>query len=94
MKYYSEITKKFYESSKECEADEAKVTQEQNQKNFARKAAAEKVETAYKAYTKAAKEYHEALQEFCSKFGTYHKTYTTNEFNDKFNDWLAFINML
>ena len=39
-----------------------------------RKAAAEKVENAFKELTKAKKAYNEELQAFCNKYGTYHFT--------------------
>lgn len=94
MKYYSEVTKKFYNSEKECREDEEKTVIAQNQKTAARKEAADRVDTAYKAYRKAATEYHNQLNEFCSKYGVYHKSYTSNELKGDFDDWLAMINML
>ena len=45
-----------------------------------RKAAAEVVETARKQYVEAQKAYRKALEDFCSKYGTYH--YTTNGAED------------
>ena len=45
-----------------------------------RKQAAEKVETARKAFNEARKAYHDALSDFCGKYGTYH--YTTNGKDD------------
>lgn len=57
---------------KEKEAAERKAKQEQAAAE--RKAAAEKVEAARKAFEAARKEYSEALDAFCNKYGTYHYT--------------------
>ena len=94
MKYYSEVTKKFYDNEKACREEEDKVTREESQKTAARKAAADKVNAAFEAYQKAAKAYRAALSDFCSKYGTFHKTYTNNELKDELEDWIAMINML
>lgn len=45
-----------------------------------RKTAAEKVETARKAFNEARKTYHDELDAFCKKYGTYH--YTTDGKDD------------
>ena len=45
-----------------------------------RKAAAEKVEAARKAFNEARKTYHAELESFCKKYGTYH--YTTDGKDD------------
>lgn len=94
MKYYSEITKKIYDSERACKEEENKLINEQNQKAAARKADADKVEKALATYLKAAKEYRAALSDFCSKHGTYHKSISTNELTDDLEDWIAMINMM
>ena len=54
---------------------------EQKEKTLAeRKVAAEKVETARKAFNEARKAYHAELEGFCKKYGTYH--YTTDGKDD------------
>ena len=70
MKYYSEVTKKLYDS----EADLKKAEDVINNKAAARKRDAEAVENAYKAYLDAKKKYEDVLAEFCKKYGAYHKT--------------------
>ena len=94
MKFYSEITKKLYDSEKACKEEETKLLNDQNQKAAARKEAADKVDAAYKAYRKAAAEYHNQLNEFCSKYGVDHKSYTSNELKGDLEDWIAMINMM
>ena len=56
---------------------ELALAKEKKEKALAeRKAAAEKVETARKAFNEARKTYHDELNGFCQKYGTYH--YTTD----------------
>ena len=78
MKYYSDVTKKLYESVDELKKAEAEITD----KAAARKKDAEKVEKAYNAYIEARKEYEKVLTEFCNKHGAYHKTYTSKDAGD------------
>ena len=70
MKYYSEITKKMYDSVRELEKAEKEV----NDKNNARREDAMKVERAEKAWIEARENYSKVLNEFCAKHGPYHKT--------------------
>lgn len=81
MKYYSDVTKKLYESVDELKKAEAEITD----KAAARKKDADKVEKAYNAYIEAQKEYERILADFCSKHGTYHRIYTSKEAEDDFN---------
>ena len=78
MKYYSDVTKKLYESVDELKKAEAEITD----KAAARKKDADKVEKAYNAYIEARKEYEKVLTEFCNKHGAYHKTYTNKDAGD------------
>ena len=56
---------------------ELALAKEKKEKALAeRKAAAEKVETARRAFNDARKAYHNELEAFCKKYGTYH--YTTD----------------
>lgn len=75
MKYYSEITKKMYDSVRELEKAEKEV----NDKNNARREDAMKVERAEKALVEARENYSKALNEFCAKHGPYHKTVDREE---------------
>lgn len=81
MKFYSEVTKKFYDSEKECVKAEklhedklAKEKLEKEQLAAERKAAAEKVEVAYDAYVSAKEAYVKEINSFCEKYGSYHTT--------------------
>lgn len=75
MKYYSEITKKMYDSVRELE----KAEKEANDRDDARKEDAMKVERAEKALIEARENYSKVLNEFCVKHGPYHKTVDREE---------------
>lgn len=88
--YYSEKTRKQYETEKEClkaeaEYDAAHAAEEAAKQ--ARKKDAEKVEAAFKEYSdcvkkakaaiaEAEKKYEDAKNAFVKKYGSYHMTYT------------------
>lgn len=56
---------------------EAALAKEKKEKALAeRKTAAEKVDTARKAYLEAQKAYRSELEDFCKKYGTYHYSTT------------------
>ena len=83
MKYYSDVTKKFYDNANDCLAAEreilAKREKEENEKKriaAERKAAADKVEAARKAMNEAQSNYKKELEAFCKAYGTYHTTIT------------------
>lgn len=95
MKYYSEITKKVYDSVDELNKAEEAV----NEKTNARKKAAEEVDKACTHYIEvkrecdktveeARKHYEKALADFCSKYGVYHKSFKFDE-NDKLTSSLS-----
>ena len=94
MKFYSEVTKKFYDTEKECKSAEDKAVLAESTKAAERKLAADKVNKAYEAYKSAAAAYQAELKEFCSKYGTYHRTYSSNQLKGDLEDWIAMINML
>lgn len=75
MKYYSEVTKKVYDTVNELKEAEMEITNKVN----ARKADAEKVEAAEKACIEARIAYEKTLSDFCKKHGAYHKTFNANE---------------
>lgn len=60
----------------EKERKERELKEKREQAAAERKASAEKVEAARKAFNDARKTYHDELDSFCKKYGTYH--YTTD----------------
>lgn len=62
------------------ERELALAKQQKEQEITERKAAAEKVEAARKAFNEARKAYHAELEGFCKKYGSYH--YTTDGKDD------------
>ena len=62
------------------EREEALAKEKKEKAMAERKAAAELVDTARKQYIEAQKDYRKALEDFCSKYGTYH--YSTNGAED------------
>lgn len=77
MRYYSETTRKLYDTIEDLEAAEKEAEKAKDE----RKAAAELVEAAYTevkearlAYDKATQHYNEVLTDFCNKYGSYKKT--------------------
>lgn len=87
MKFYSEQTKKFYDTESECQDAEEKYLAEKTNKAAARKADAEKVEKAFNELKAARENYNAALSDFCKKYGAYHKTLTEKDRLDPI-DWL------
>ena len=97
MKYYSEVTKKFYDNSNDCLAAERELLAKQEKEEYEkkrqaaeRKAAADKVEAARKAMNEAQSAYKKELEAFCKKYGSYQ--YSSKDvsdiptlFNDIFN---------
>lgn len=70
MKYYSDVTKKMYETISDLEVAEKEVSEKTN----ARKEDAAKVEAAFNEMVEARKNYEKVLREFCEKHGAYHRT--------------------
>jgi len=81
MKYFSEVTNKVYDTVNELKEAEAEVTNKVN----ARKADAEKVEAAYKACVDARVAYEKQINEFCKKYGAYHKTFNIEDTSEDWN---------
>jgi len=89
MKYYSEVTKKFYDTAEACNKAEVEMVEKQNveklrkEKEAAeRKAAADQVEAARKAYVEAHKNYKKVLTDFCEKYGPYHTSLNKSNADD------------
>lgn len=69
---------------------ELALAKEKKEKEVAeRKAEAGKVDAARKAYLEAQKAYREALEGFCSKYGTYHYTVENGEEIPSLFDWFG-----
>lgn len=90
MKYYSEITKKMYDSVKELENAEKEVSD----KNNARKEDAAKVEKAYKDWMAARENYSKVLIDFCAKYGAYHTTVKAENTVDSWKNLSALIDLM
>lgn len=88
MKYYSEVTKKMYDSIKELE----KAESDMNEKVNMRKNDALLVEKAYDEMVNARKNFDKQLNEFYSKHGPYHKTITPDK--EGLNDLSFLIDLL
>ena len=93
MKYYSEMTKKFYESEEACLEEEERLQEEQRiieEKKLAqaeeRKARAAAVEEARDIFLKARENYNELLKKFCADYGFYHYSLkNSKDINDYLN---------
>ena len=78
MKYYSDKTKKIYNSVVELTADEAAYDQAhaaELAKAAERKERAQKINDLRKEITKLQKEYNELITQFIKDNGSYHATY-------------------
>lgn len=82
MQFYSEITKKLYDSAEECQKAEETLVNAQKEKTERRKNKAKLVDEKRKAYEAARKEYHQVLDDFCKEFGSYHFTYNSKDESD------------
>ena len=86
--YYSDVTKKYYESEDALVAAETEVIKAQRaaeEKNKVRKTRAQEVEDAYKSAVEAQKKYLELRNKFVKDYGSYHTTF--NEIIDQFFGW-------
>jgi seryl-tRNA synthetase len=86
--YYSDVTKKYYESEDALIAAETEVIKAQKaaeEKNKARKTRAQEVEDAYKSAVEAQKKYLELRNKFVKDYGSYHTTF--NEIIDQIFGW-------
>ena len=99
MKYVSEITKKTYDTEKEClqaekefQEAKAKAEAEKERKSAERTKRAKEVEEAYKKAVDANKAYREVLNDFVKDYGSFHMTYnsTSNLIDDVFNSVFRF----
>lgn len=82
MKYYSELTKKVYDSPKEVEAAEAEIkAAEERKAKLQEKRAdrAKEIEAAYKDIINAQKKYSDLVDAFVKDYGSFHMTYTDDK---------------
>lgn len=88
MRYFSDITKTFYDNEKECkQAETSFLKQKEEEDAKAKKMSQERakraheVEDAYTAYIEAYNKYNELLKKFIKDYKTYHMTISnTNDF--------------
>lgn len=94
-RFYSDITKKLYDSMEEL--DEAEATEqkrreeaEAKQKKRAdeRKSRAKELEDLQKAYSRARKAYNDALHQFCKDYGSFHTSISADNLFDFLVDWM------
>lgn len=84
VKIYSDVTNKYYENEAAALKAEEEVKKAKDEKAARRKEMALHVEEKRKVYDQARKEYHEALDNFCKEYGTYHYTLTDKDLEDFF----------
>lgn len=96
MKYYSDVTKKIYDSAEACSEAEAKAIEAKKAADEAeakrkaeRKVRADAVDAAYKAAVEANKNYRALLKDFVKDYGSYHVSYNGDGVDDIFE---AFFN--
>lgn len=90
MKYYSDVTKLFYDSAEKCQADEKRLLEARAKDEAEAKAKAEKraarakdVEAAYQMMQEAAANYNKLVAEFIKDYGSFHMTWSnTNNADD------------
>ena len=94
MKFYSEVTKKLYDSEDELKSAETSLVAKKKAEEEAalklkeeRKARSKDVEDARKAYIDAKKNYYNVLDKFCKDYGSYHASYKTDDIDSIFEDF-------
>ena len=80
VKIYSDVTKQFYEDEAAALKAEQELIDKKSEAVEARKKAARNVKEKQEMFIKAKKEYYDALEAFCEKYGSYH-------FSLKKDDW-------
>ena len=86
MKYYSEVTKKLYDSEDAVKTAEENLKKieaikeaEEKKKKAERAARAKEVEDAFKAATEARDKANKLLSAFTKDYGYFHMSYTNND---------------
>lgn len=84
MKYYSEITKKIYDSEKDLKKAEFEIQKQNEEKEKLRSQRAERAKEVEAAYKKA----NELLDAFVNDYGSFHMTFADTDkspFHNLFN---------
>ena len=86
MKYYSEITKKLYDTEEEIKKAEENLKKmeaikeaQEKKKKAERATRAKEVEDAFKAATEAKNKANKLLSDFAKDYGYFHMSYTNND---------------
>ena len=89
MKFYSEITKKFYPTIDECEAAEREAEKQKKEEkakkdrlSAERKARANEITEALKKVYEDCNKYQNLVKDFVKDYGSYHYSITTDNYND------------
>lgn len=90
MKYYSEVTKKMYDSVRDLEKAEKEI----KDKNDERKTAAAAVEKAYNELVEARERYSKVLSDFCSKYGAYHQSIKSTDSDSSWKNLGTLLDLL
>lgn len=90
MKYYSEVTKKMYDTVKDLEEAEKEI----KDKNDERKTAAAAVEKAYNELVEARERYSKVLNDFCSKYGAYHQSIKSTDSDSSWRSLSSLLDLL
>lgn len=90
MKYYSEVTRKMYDTVKDLEKAEKEI----RDKNVERKTAAAAVEKAYNELVEARERYSKVLNDFCSEYGAYHQSIKSTDFDPSLRSLSSLLDLL
>lgn len=89
MKFYSETTKMFYPTFKECEAAEKEAEKQKKEEkakkeklSAERKARANEITEALKKVYEDCNKYQNLVKDFVKDYGSYHYSITTDNYND------------
>lgn len=98
MKYYSTVTKNFYDDEQAClEAEKTELQKREDakaaqaKKDAVRKNAAAKVDAARKAMLEAQKNYKNVLEDFCKEYGSYHYSVNSDDDFPWLFDWFKLL---
>ena len=104
MKFYSEKTKKFYDTAEDCQNDESALVKKQAEEELRQKklkeeraGRAKEVEEAYKAIFDAKLRYNELKNKFIEDYGSFHQSFnlkTELPKNFSIGDWSDLFNLV
>lgn len=101
MKFYSETTKMFYPTFKECEAAEKEAEKQKKEEkakkdklSAERKARANEITEALNVVKEDYNEYRNLVKYFVKDYGSYHYSITTDNYDDNplSHSWIDFFN--